>query len=69
MQFNCDKFQVLRMGNCQDIKDGTLLFTAGMEYIITQVEQAKDLGVHMDNVRTFKLQRLAEIAKTRQKVS
>ena len=69
MKFNGDKFQVLRMGKCQDIKDGTMLFTGGMDHIITQVDQAKDLGIEMDDIGDFKAQRLAAIAKTRQKAS
>ena len=67
MQFNGDKFQVLRMGNCQGTKDGTLLHTGGWNISITQVDQAKDLCIQMDNVGNFKPQRIAEIAKTRKK--
>ena len=69
MKFNTDKFQVLRMGRHQDIKDGTLLFTQGMEHIITQVDQVRDLGIQMDDIGDFKPQLLVAIAKTRQKAS
>ena len=57
------------MGKCQDIKDCTMLFTGGMDHIITQVYQANDLGILMDDIGDFKAQRLAAIAKTRQKAS
>ena len=69
MKFNGDKFQVLRMGKHQDIKDGTMLFTGGMDHIITQVDQTKDLGIQMDDIGDFKAQQQAAVAKTRQKAS
>jgi hypothetical protein len=51
MNFNSDKFQVLRMGRHQDIKYDTLLFTGGMEHTITQVDQMRDLGIQQGVVR------------------
>ena len=42
-----------------------MLHTGGWNISITQVDQAKDLCIQMDNVVNFKPQRIAEIAKTR----
>ena len=68
MKFNGDKFQVLRLGKHQDLKDYTWLFTSEMDPI-SQVEEAKDLGIQMDDGGKFKTQRLAAITKTRNKAS
>ena len=65
MQFNSDKFQVFRMDKSHDIKESTQLFTRGILHTITQVEQAKDLHIQMDDVGNFKPQMLDAISKTR----
>ena len=68
MRFNGDKFQVLRLGKHQDLKDYTWLFTSEMDPI-SQVKEAKDLGIQMDDGANFRTQRLAAITKTRNKAS
>ena len=53
MKFNGDKFQVLRYGNNQTVKEETLYFTGNMENIIEEVDKCRDLGVIMENTAKF----------------
>ena len=60
MQFNGTKFQVLRYGTNETIKEETMYFTENMKHTIEQVNMTKDLGVlvtddakydeHIDNM-------------------
>ena len=45
MRFNGSKFQVLRFGTNERIKEETVYFTEEMKEIIEQVNSTKDLGV------------------------
>lgn len=60
MQFNGTKFQVLRYGSNEMLKEDTVYFTENMKHVIEQVNCTKDLGVivsddakfdqHIDNI-------------------
>jgi ribonuclease P/MRP protein subunit RPP40 len=67
MQWNGSKFQSLRMGPLNDLKNNTCLFSPQMSEVILPSKYVKDLGVLIDDDGTFKDQRNAAIRKTRQK--
>ena len=52
MKFNGSKFQLLRYGTNEEIKNNTIYFTTNMEEVIDQFSSLRDLGVIMsDNAR------------------
>ena len=53
MRFNSDKFELLRYGNNQEIKDDTIYFSADNDPI-EEKEVLRDLGIMMNNDATFK---------------
>ena len=53
MKFNGSKFQLLRYGPNEEIKDNTLYFTGGMEEVIGRVSSCRDLGVIMSDTGRF----------------
>ena len=67
MEWNGQKFQILRMGANDALRNSTTLFTPGMGDPIQEFEQVKDLGVQMDAGANFHAQRSAAAAKTSQK--
>ena len=54
MKFNGNKFQLMRYGNDDSIKDDTIYFTENMENIIERFDKVKDLGVIMNDEANFK---------------
>ena len=74
MQFNGTKFQVLRYGPNEMIKEETMYFTEDMKQIIEQVYSTKDLGVivsddakfdeHIDNMCRKVWQRSGWVLRT-----
>ena len=48
MKWNDGKFQVLRFGMSEDLKDETYLFTPELNEVIERKEAIKDLGVIVD---------------------
>ena len=52
MLFNNGKFELLRYGDNQEIKDTTFYLTAN-EDIIEEKEQLRDLGIIMNNQANF----------------
>ena len=52
MEFNSKKFELIRYGKNQDIKDGTIYFSAD-DNIIEEKEVLRDLGILMNNEATF----------------
>ena len=52
MQFNENKFQLLRYGTNQDIKDSTSLFEPNSKHI-EQTQCVKDLGIKMSDTLSF----------------
>ena len=49
MKFNGSKFQLIRYGPDESIKEDTIYFTEYMSEVIDQSENVKDLGVIMNN--------------------
>ena len=58
MDFNTSKFELLRYGNDQDLKNQTC-YISNMETEITEKQTVKDLGILMSNSGEFKDQSLA----------
>ena len=52
MKFNRDKFELLRYGKNQDLKDETIYLSADNN-IIEEKEELRDLGIIMNNNATF----------------
>ena len=67
MKFNGGKFQVLRYGKDQDLKQNTVYFTGEMEHVIEQVENCRDLGVTLEDSAKFELHIENVCKKVRQK--
>ena len=53
MQFNGDKFLLLRYGKNRKIHEETVYFTSEMENVIDQTNQCRDLGVIMEETASF----------------
>ena len=68
MTFNGAKFQLMRYGNNQDLKNETLYFTEQMEDVIPEFETLKDLGVHMNNCANWSTNVMNVTKKSRQKM-
>ena len=66
MTFNSAKFQLMRYGNNQDLKNETLYFTEQMEDVIPEFETLKDLGVHMNNCANWSTNVMNVTKKSRQ---
>ena len=54
MVSNPDKFELLRYGKGTDLKEATMYFTSDMEKDIEQVNCTKDLGVIIEDTKSFK---------------
>ena len=68
MQFNGTKFQVLRYGLNEDVKNDTIYFTDNMENIIERFSSVKDLGMILSDDARFE-EHIEKVSKTvRQKV-
>ena len=52
MKFNSDKFELLRYGKNQELKDNTIYFSAD-DNLIEEKEVLRDLGIMMNNAATF----------------
>ena len=68
MKFNGTKFQLMRFGNNEEIKENTIYFTENMSEVIDPFETIKDLGVIMNNKATFTDHIEKAIKKARQKL-
>ena len=68
MRWNHLKFQVLRLGQNNDLKEDTLLFSPDYTDVIERKEAIKDLGIYIDQNLDFKVQRQKALAKTWQKL-
>ena len=68
MTFNGSKFQLVRYGKNEKIKDDTLYFTDNMEDVIERYEKLKDLGVIMNDKADFTDHVTNVTKKTRQKM-
>ena len=45
MKFNGSKFELIRYGTKEDIKENTVYFTPGHDDVIDQKENIKELGI------------------------
>ena len=54
MEFNGSKFQVIRYGHNEDIKNDTTYFTGDYNEIIERYSSLRDLGVQLQEDATFK---------------
>ena len=67
MKFNGDKFQILRYGDNNQVKEDTLYYTGNMEHVIEEVDRCRDLGVIMENTGSFNAHIEKVCKKVRQK--
>ena len=67
MEFNGKKFQVVRYGKDENLKNETLYFTENTENIVERQEAVRDLGIMMSEDATFKDQIEKVAKKVRQK--
>ena len=67
MKFNGKKFQVVRYGKDENLKNETLYFTENTENIVERQEVVRDLGVMMSDDRSFKDQIEKGAKKVKQK--
>ena len=67
MVFNGTKFQVIRYGHDEDLKNNTEYFTEGTNNIIERSETLRDLGVILSDDATFKDHIEHVVKKVRQK--
>ena len=68
MKFNGTKFQLMRFGENDDLKDNTLYFTEEMKEVIERFEIVKDLGVIMNESANFTNHLEHAVKKARQKM-
>ena len=68
MLFNGSKFQLIRYGNDEDLKNNTLYFTDNTEHIIERCSSLRDLGVILSDNGKFQDQIEKVSRKVRQKV-
>ena len=68
MKFNGSKFQLVRYGTNESIKDETIYFTGDREEIIDRFEELRDLGVIMNERATFEDHITHVEKKVRQKI-
>ena len=68
MQWNDGKFQVLRLGKNEDLKDETYLFSPDYKEVIERKEAVKDLGVMVDQNLDFRVQRRKALSKAWRKL-
>ena len=67
MKFNGGKFQVVRYGNDQELKENTIYFTGNMNEVIEQVATIRDLGVTLTDDGKYEEQIIKVCKKARQK--
>ena len=67
MEFNSNKFEVLRYGKSSNLTESTEYFTGEMESIIQQVESCRDLGVILSEDGKFEEQLEKVCKRSRQK--
>ena len=68
MKWNKGKFQLLRLGPNNDLKNCTEYFSPDMEYVVESKESVKDLGIHVDHKMTYRVQRQKSLTKVVQKL-
>ena len=68
MRWNNNKFQMLRLGKRDDLKQDTIYFLPGMDGIIEVEECVKDLGIQVDHNLTYKTHRQKALTKVVKKL-
>ena len=68
MKFNGSKFQVVRYGQNEELKNSTMYFTTKMEDVIQQFDSVRDLGVILSDDAKFEKHLDKVISKVRQKI-
>ena len=68
MKFNGSKFQVVRYGQNEELKNSTMYFTTNMEDVIQQFDSVRDLGVIISDDAKFEKHLDKVISKVRQKI-
>ena len=68
MKFNGTKFQAVRYGQNEDLKNSTMYFTANMEDVIQQFSSIRDLGVMISDDARFDTHIEKVVSKVRQKI-
>ena len=63
MQFNGTKFQVMRHGLNEDVKNDTIYFTDNMENVIDRFTSVKDLGMILSDDSRFE-EHIDKVSKT-----
>ena len=69
MKFNGTKFQAVRYGPNEDLKNSTMYFTANMEDVIQQFSSIRDLGVMISDDARFETNIEKVVSKVRQKIA
>ena len=67
MLFNGKKFEMLRYGKNEELKNSTMYLTPGAEDFIKVKEDLRDLGVQMADIAKFSIHISNVCAKVRQK--
>ena len=67
MEFNSKKFEVLRYGKDEDLKQSTCYFTPNLDDIIDEKESLRDLGIMMSNDASFSIHVESVCSKVKQK--
>ena len=67
MKFNGSKFQCIRYGPNEELKNDTVYFTANMEGVIDQFSSLRDLGVILSDDAKFDCHIEKVVSKVRQK--
>ena len=68
MRFNAGKFQLLRYGQNENLKNETMYFTEDTSEVVERKEVVRDLGVLMSDDGLFKHHLERVISKTKQKI-
>ena len=64
MRWNDSKFQVLRLGKSETLKEEIHLFFHDYTEVIERIEAVKDLGVMVEQGLDFKIQRQKSLTMT-----
>ena len=69
MKWNDLKFQILRLGRNEELKENTIIFSPNYQEVIDRKEVIKDLGILVDQDLSYKAQYDTALSKTKQKYS
>ena len=68
MRWNEVKFQIMRLGKDEELKENTKFFTPNYEELIDEKDTIKDLGVLVDSNLRYKSQIMSAVSKARRKL-